>query len=404
MERLNHMLKKKNKTLIVIVFVSIILLIIVICGIRANMPERRLQKQLDLGAQYLSELKYDQAIAVYELALEIDPMSAEAYIGISNAYLGKNEYQNAVDRLYKGYELTGEPSLIEMEAQIYLNWADWLLSAGEFQEAMQILEEGWERTGDTRIRKLIDDEEEKKRQREEEIKRQEESKRRQEQYDSFLKKVDALLKNGDQGGMWEIDHSDEVQQLVESMEEDGLDHILYLNGGDEDAFSGETVAFYNDKGKGRLYYFGGFKNGLRNGRGRIMFYSNHTDFEEYRSFGVFEGEWIDDLVEGIGKYSYSYQRAAWSIEGNFTDDYQNGTMHLKYSIYEGRGAGKTLGADYDVRMGVADVIRTDAADGGVTYVECKDTDDSHSWVYHPDTGQRLGYMGVFSLIDDIEEK
>ena len=48
---------------------------------------REVRKQLKLGQKYIEEMNYEEAIASFEKALEIDPMSVEAYIGIADAHI-----------------------------------------------------------------------------------------------------------------------------------------------------------------------------------------------------------------------------------------------------------------------------------------------------------------------------
>ncbi|MBR0092333.1 MAG: tetratricopeptide repeat protein, partial [Lachnospiraceae bacterium] len=88
--------KKKSRRGFVIGLVAAIVAVIAIAVgvgviVYSNSPARRLQQQLDLGARYLSELDYEQAIAAYEAALEIDPKSAEAYGGLIDAYSGMGD-------------------------------------------------------------------------------------------------------------------------------------------------------------------------------------------------------------------------------------------------------------------------------------------------------------------------
>ncbi len=72
--------------------VSCILLVILICGIFAFLSKSNsndIDKYLDLGAKYLEEQDYDNAIAAYTETLKIDDMSVNAYIGLADAYIGK---------------------------------------------------------------------------------------------------------------------------------------------------------------------------------------------------------------------------------------------------------------------------------------------------------------------------
>lgn len=74
---------------------------------------RKLIAQLDLGNKYLEEYEYEEAIACFAKAIEIDPMSVEAYLGLVEAYIELNDYDTAYDWAKKGYELTNAPELKE---------------------------------------------------------------------------------------------------------------------------------------------------------------------------------------------------------------------------------------------------------------------------------------------------
>jgi Leucine-rich repeat (LRR) protein len=73
-----------------------------------------LDYQLSLGQKYLEELRYDVAILAFNRAIEIDPMNADAYLGLAQAYLGKGETENAISALERGIEATGDTRLKEM--------------------------------------------------------------------------------------------------------------------------------------------------------------------------------------------------------------------------------------------------------------------------------------------------
>ena len=62
---------------------------------------------MELAERYLSELDYDKAIAAYNMALDIDPKSVEAYLGLADAYVGRGEYEEALQVLEKGHRETG---------------------------------------------------------------------------------------------------------------------------------------------------------------------------------------------------------------------------------------------------------------------------------------------------------
>ena len=102
--------KTDNKKMIAIVVGIVIALLAVIAGviIFSNSPAQRLKKQLSLGERYLSELKYDEAVLAFEEALKIEPRTEAAYIGLANAYIGKEDYESALAAVERGIEAVGE--------------------------------------------------------------------------------------------------------------------------------------------------------------------------------------------------------------------------------------------------------------------------------------------------------
>lgn len=103
----------KNKKKKVYLSVVIIVIIAIITGLilYKNSDAVKVREQLDLGKKYLSELEYDQAVAAYEAAIEIEPMNVDAYLGLADAYIGKSDYEAAALALQKGYELTQDETL-----------------------------------------------------------------------------------------------------------------------------------------------------------------------------------------------------------------------------------------------------------------------------------------------------
>ncbi|MBQ3516602.1 MAG: tetratricopeptide repeat protein [Lachnospiraceae bacterium] len=106
---------KSKKQIIVfsIVLVALVFVFIVIFTTSVSKSkENKLHEQLDLGNKYLSDLDYEQAIASYETAIEIDPMSADAYLGLAAAYMSAGNYEKAMEILNLGYERTGNEVLL----------------------------------------------------------------------------------------------------------------------------------------------------------------------------------------------------------------------------------------------------------------------------------------------------
>ena len=102
---------KKKCGMIAAVIVVIITLLV---GISiSNSSAGRLREQLELGQKYLEEMKYEEAVVAFNNAIEIDPMNADAYLGLAEAYIRTGDFDTAYEYAAKGYELTGDERLKE---------------------------------------------------------------------------------------------------------------------------------------------------------------------------------------------------------------------------------------------------------------------------------------------------
>lgn len=68
-------------------------------------------QQLSLGNKYLDDLDYEEAIAAFEAAIEIEPKMEKAYIGLAEAYIGLGDYDSAIRVLEEGIEETDSDRL-----------------------------------------------------------------------------------------------------------------------------------------------------------------------------------------------------------------------------------------------------------------------------------------------------
>ena len=69
---------------------------------------------ISTAQQYLTEQKYEQAIAKFQKIIEIDSKNADAYIGLAKAYIGQGDDDKAVEVLEDGYNQTGDARILEM--------------------------------------------------------------------------------------------------------------------------------------------------------------------------------------------------------------------------------------------------------------------------------------------------
>ena len=159
----NTAIKKKSKKVLIValtILAATVIIVIAVLAVRSGNPERRLKKQLELGERYLSELNYEQAMAAYRVAIEIDPKSVDAYLGLAVAYVGMDEYEEAVKALKEGYEITKDAIILESMADTYIKWAESVLAGGNedktaIARAIEILNEGYNYTGNERLAERI---------------------------------------------------------------------------------------------------------------------------------------------------------------------------------------------------------------------------------------------------------
>ena len=105
---------KKRTTLIILIGLAVcIIATLIISFAVAGGNDEKLQKQLDLGNKYLEEMDYEQALVAFEAALDINPMNADAYLGIVEVYIRTNEFEKALEIAKEGYEATGDERLKE---------------------------------------------------------------------------------------------------------------------------------------------------------------------------------------------------------------------------------------------------------------------------------------------------
>ena len=102
--------KKVNP--LVFVFVSIAVVIVAIVALMA-LRVSMLKSQLELASQYMEKSMYDEAIEAYQKALVIYPTSADAYLGLAEASIGKGELTEAINTLENGIQITQSENLIK---------------------------------------------------------------------------------------------------------------------------------------------------------------------------------------------------------------------------------------------------------------------------------------------------
>lgn len=76
------------------------------------------QKQYDSGTEFLSDGNYEEAIAAFNAAIEIDPKQPEAYLNLAKAYAESGDVEKAREVLESGIDKTGSKTLTDYLAEL----------------------------------------------------------------------------------------------------------------------------------------------------------------------------------------------------------------------------------------------------------------------------------------------
>lgn len=101
---------KKTITILVCIVLALVL---VIAGMLVylhfnNSDTAAWEEQYNQGVQYLNDQNYEEAIAAFKIAVDIDPTRYEAYVGQGDAYMDLEQYETAQQLYQKAYELAPE--------------------------------------------------------------------------------------------------------------------------------------------------------------------------------------------------------------------------------------------------------------------------------------------------------
>ena len=97
----------KNNKIKIVLFTLLLLFAVMIGMVLINSSNhKKYQQQLNLGNHFLGEMDYESAIAAFHGAIEIDSKAYEAFLGITQAYIGLEEYTSAVSSMEQVFVLT----------------------------------------------------------------------------------------------------------------------------------------------------------------------------------------------------------------------------------------------------------------------------------------------------------
>lgn len=101
------------------------------------------QEQYDMGMRYLSEGKYEEAILAFTAAIEIDPKQVSAYVGRGDARVSLCETEE-LSTAQADYEQALQIDASNVDA--YLGLAEICVLREDIEKAMEILQQGYDLT------------------------------------------------------------------------------------------------------------------------------------------------------------------------------------------------------------------------------------------------------------------
>ncbi len=142
-------MKKQSKLTIGIIAGILLIADIVIAAVLilwfSNSNVRNYARHMESAQRYMDELQYEQAIAEYKAAIEIEPNNAEAYQALAGLYVQMGDYESAIAVLNQGIEQTGSEELSECREETdkerynsYLVWAQEYEDGQDYESAIEM--------------------------------------------------------------------------------------------------------------------------------------------------------------------------------------------------------------------------------------------------------------------------
>lgn len=322
---------------------------------------------------YFSNKEYDKAIVEYEKAKQIKSKDVTAYKRIVDAYLKIGEYDLAREEVVEAqaitqcdnledvlasvdtyllkeqYDTTVEQAseyilqenykdgiakyeeailLMPTEAAAYKGLAETYLMQGKYNKAVLLLKDVLYQISNKELTNLLEE--------------ATAIKEEEDQRNSILSELYQALKDR------EMDKINAVLEMEFFQEKMAVDAPIYYGRGQGDILKDYGMIIYDSEN----VYFGDIKNGIKRGSG--IFFTCNTKEQGYY---YYEGEWKNDIPNGVGKteevkvlVNDSGEEYVSKVvtEGHFNNAMEKDTM-MKYFYVNGEETGRV---EYVVQNGV----------------------------------------------------
>ena len=241
-------------------------------------------EELLAGAlKYYNAGNYEEAILLYEAAIEIEPRNFDATVGLGKAYRSTGNNGQAVETLKAAYELNDSPDVAFELGCAYI-------ANGQYTDAERLASERWkDGEGDNKAGTVL------------------------------------LLSLAAQEKTEEAIEMLNNEKLAEYLKTANIGDCIYAGSYDENGKrAGRGVGLY----PGGYIYIGEYKDGVRCGQGAWYYASGDTKW-------CFTGEWANDAPNGYGERLGENESVILCEKGNYTDGLDNGTMTYEVDTKDG---------------------------------------------------------------------
>lgn len=298
---MKELLRKKSVKIMLLLIVLLVVMGIVGMNAQSAQGRKEYNGHIEAAEKYLTELDYEQAIAEYTLALEIEPNAEEVLNGLEQTYLAYaqsvadgGDYERAVSILEEGYAVTGRESLKDKSNEFQ--------ALQEQLAAEQSKAESEELELQAYMRKLYD-------------------MMAEENYSDVIKTMWEAGQSGYTKGL-QYEKYTYFPEKNDSLTGTGIGFYRFHDwDGNVDTSYYENLAYYS-------YYYGSYVDGKREGYGVSVF-----------GFYIFKGEWKNDAPNGWGELithdNDKEDGFASRMRGNLVDGLWNGTVEYQWYNADG---------------------------------------------------------------------
>lgn len=348
----------------------IVLLALLMCTSCGKSLEEQVAEQLELGNRYLEEMDYEQAIVAFNKVIEIDAKQVQAYIGGAEAYAAAANYDEALDLLDTGMENTQDREIQEKIGEICYEAAQTYMAENDYESAEEFINRG-----------LAVDSYEKLKSTEKEI-----------QIRRNLLVAEELFSENNLDQVYELFQGEEWNSLLQQQKD--LDESIKLLNGDKGiGIYPVDFEFYRNY----MIYYGDYQDGLRHGNGLWIGCSDENTY-------LAIGSWANDKPNGEYEVRISSNTTDTTYrtivtKGTVVDGLWHGAAHWITEHWDGSAE------DFPVSFthGKWDIMEILEDEDGLHYKVSEvigDEETSYLSIYDPD--EVRGIVGFFEMAQNTE--